>query len=220
MSGNVYGIFSGTAASVVADSNLIEDNARGNRPELHQSSALLTNNIIVRSTDSEIGYGVVVEYGSSARIINNTIYQNALQGVVLQQQAGPRLMWPIPSSTEMGAAILRGIPSGSIVNDLTASDPKFNNPSSNDFSLQAGSPAIDKGTNSVQGLPFLDYSGRLRVASATGAGQGTVDIGADGSKFVIPAGVSACCERQSAESWRVIHHRHRPVESQQFVRAS
>jgi hypothetical protein len=79
-----------------------------------------------------------------------------------------------------GGSNLGGIPSGSVVPSvaLTTSNPKFNNPSAGDFSLQAGSPAIDAGTNSVQGLPFLDYSGRLRVASATGAGQGTVDMGA------------------------------------------
>ena len=78
-----------------------------------------------------------------------------------------------------GKGSLQGVSSSSYTHLMT-SDPQFNNPTSDDFSLQAGSPAIDAGTNSVQGgLPFLDYSGRLRVASATGpAGQGTVDIGA------------------------------------------
>jgi len=184
MSGNGYGIFSGTAASVVADSNLIEDNGGGidlnYTPSTGTGSALLTNNIIVRSTN---GYGVAIEYGSSARIINNTIYQNALQGVVLSttgSSAGSSAYVANSIVYGNGGSNLGGIPSGSVVPSvaLTTSNPKFNNPSAGDFSLQAGSPAIDAGTNSVQGLPFLDYSGRLRVASATGAGQGTVDMGA------------------------------------------
>lgn len=187
MIGNGYGIFSGTAASVVADSNLIEDNAGGvdlnYTPSTGTGSALLTNNIIVRSTNSQIGYGVAIEYGSSARIINNTIYQNALQGVVLSttgSSAGSSAYLANSIVYGNGGSNLGGIPSGSVVPSvaLTTSNPKFNNPSAGDFSLQAGSPAIDAGTNSVQGLPFLDYSGRLRVASATGAGQGTVDMGA------------------------------------------
>jgi hypothetical protein len=187
MSGNFYGIFSGTAVSVVADSNLIEDNGGGidlnYTPSTGTGSALLTNNIIVRSTNSQIGYGVAIEYGSSARIINNTIYQNALQGVVLSttgSSAGSSAYVANSIVYLNGGGNLGGIPSGSVVPSvaLTTSNPKFNNPSAGDFSLQAGSPAIDAGTNSVQGLPFLDYSGRLRVASSTGAGQGKVDIGA------------------------------------------
>jgi subtilisin family serine protease len=178
MSGNGYGIYSGAAVSVVADSNLIEDNAQGIYL-YYTSSALLTNDIIVRSTDSQAGYGVVIDSGSSARIINDTVYQNALQGVVLST-AGSSAYVANSIVYGNGGSNLGGIPSGSVVPSvaLTTSNPQFNNPSAGDFSLQAGSPAIDAGTNSVQGLPFLDYSGRLRVASATGAGQGTVDMGA------------------------------------------
>ena len=173
MNGNGYGIFSGTAASVVADSNLIEDNAEGIWL-LSTGSALLTNDIIVGgSTNSGIGYGVVVDNGSSARLINDTIYQNALQGVVLTSSGSSAY---VANSIVYGngGGNLSGVSGSSNYHNLTSGNLTLNS----DFSLQAGSPAIDSGSILVQGLPFLDFSGRLRVASATGAGQGTVDMGA------------------------------------------
>jgi minor extracellular serine protease Vpr len=173
-----YGIVSNAAVSVVADGNLIDDNWGG--IDLYgTSSALLTNNIIVRSTDSTYGTGdgIFVEGGSNASIINNTIYANGQYGVDF---AGGTVA--VANSIVYGNKLgnLYGVFSNSTL--LTSADPMFNNPSANDFSLKAGSPAIDKGTNALSSglsLPFLDYSGRLRVASATGLpGQGTVDIGA------------------------------------------
>ena len=175
-SNSSYGILSGLAVSVVADSNLIEDNWGG--VYLYDTSALLTNNIIVRSTGSPssgYGVGVYVDAGTSAGIINNTIYAN-YYGV-----AGMGGTSSLANSIAYGnsAQDLYGVSCSSCISGTV--NPLFNNPSPsvNDFSLKTGSPAIDKGTNSVSGLPFLDYSGRLRVASATGLpGQGTVDIGA------------------------------------------
>ncbi len=170
-----YGIVSNAAVSVVADSNFINGNWGG--IDLYgTSSASLTNNIIVGSMDATYGTGdgVFVEAGTSAEIINNTIYSNALYGVHLGSGGTVAVL---ANSIVYGnrSGQLSGVGSNATI--LT-SNPQFNNPSANDFSLAAGSPAIDKGTNSVAGLPFLDYSGRLRVASAAGPGQGTVDIGA------------------------------------------
>ena len=170
-----YGIVSEPAFSLVADSNLIEDNYGG----VHLSDtnpALLTNNIIVRSKGGNYSTGVFVDDPvTSASIINNTIYANRY-GVA---------NW-VGASVYLANSIVYGNGTnlyGVSCSSCTSDDPLFNNPTANDFSLKAGSPlasspAIDHGSNSVQGLPFLDYSGRLRVASAAGAGQGTVDIGA------------------------------------------
>jgi hypothetical protein len=68
-------------------------------------------------------------------------------------------------------------------------NPKFSNPARDDFSLAPDSPAIDAGSSSAEDLPFLDFFGRLRVASTTGLpGQGRVDIGATESSSAYPLG--------------------------------
>jgi parallel beta-helix repeat protein len=56
-------------------------------------------------------------------------------------------------------------------------DPKFNNPSSGDFHLQAGSPAIDAGFNAAPGMLPTDLDGNPRIQNATGASQPMVDMG-------------------------------------------
>jgi hypothetical protein len=179
-----YGIYSDPAVSLVADSNLIEDNAGG--VDLYATaSALLTNNIIVRSTDASFGYGdgVLVESGSNARLINNTIYANALHGVNF---TGGTVY--IANSIVYGnsSGNLQGVSSSSYTHVVT-SDPQFNNLTPDDFSLKTTSPAIDAGSNSVSDLPFLDFSGRLRVSSSAGLpGQGTVDIGAEEANSQYP----------------------------------
>jgi minor extracellular serine protease Vpr len=171
--------------SIVADSNLVEDNAGGvglSAP----GSVLLLNNIIVRSTSASIGDGVMVgTSGTTARMINNTIYQNALHGV--NQKSGTvSIANSIIYANSRGD--LLGVASGSASSSLISKDPVFVNAASDDFSLAAGSPAIDAGSNAVSDLPFLDFTGRLRVSSTSGLpGQGTVDIGAEeaNSKYAL-----------------------------------
>ena len=58
-----------------------------------------------------------------------------------------------------------------------SADPKFNNPSSGDFHLLAGSPAIDTGFNAAPGLLSTDFDGNPRIQNATGAGEPIVDMG-------------------------------------------
>jgi hypothetical protein len=66
-------------------------------------------------------------------------------------------------------------------------DPLFTNPVANDFSLMAGSPAIDAGSNSAVNLPFKDHYEKYRVASpGAGPGEGIVDIGAVESGSTYP----------------------------------
>lgn len=57
-------------------------------------------------------------------------------------------------------------------------DPKFNNPSSGDFHLLAGSPAIDTGFNAAPGSLATDFEGNPRIQNATGASEPVVDMGA------------------------------------------
>jgi hypothetical protein len=54
----------------------------------------------------------------------------------------------------------------------SSSDPLFTDPSKDDFTLQAGSPAIDRGSPDANFVPAVDYYGNPRPA-----GDGP-DIGA------------------------------------------
>jgi minor extracellular serine protease Vpr len=178
-----YGIYSNPAVSLVADGNLIEDNA-GGLGLASTSSALLRNNIIVRSTDSGIGDGVRIGSGSNVRMVNNTIYRNTLRGVLLSG-GSVSIANTIVASNKGGDT--QGVSSGSISSSLISVAPGMTNPDSDDFSLAVGSPAIDAGSNSAADLPFLDYTGRLRVSSSsTLPGQGTVDIGAEEANSQYP----------------------------------
>jgi minor extracellular serine protease Vpr len=170
-----YGLYSEVSPSLQADGNLIEDNA-GGIYLLGESSGLFRNNIIARSTDTGYGSGVVIDEDSDARLVNNTIYQNLLYGVSLQSGT-VSLINSIVYGNQTNN--LLGVPPSSQQSSLIAVDPKFVNAEMDDFSLAAGSPAIDAGSNTVSDLPFLDYDGRLRVASVEDyPGSGTVDMGA------------------------------------------
>jgi minor extracellular serine protease Vpr len=167
-----YGIDSEGAGSVTLDANLVEDNFGG--VYLYRTvDALLTNDIVVRSTDRYYGYGsgVDVDSGTNARLINNTIYGNGVYGVALW---GGTVSISNSIVLSNGSGNFRNGGAGILMqSSLTnGEDPKFVNPVADDFSLQPGSPAIDKGSNSVALLPYLDFAGRSRIAS------GTVDIGA------------------------------------------
>jgi minor extracellular serine protease Vpr len=170
-----YGIFSSPALQVTADGNLIDDNAGGAYLDA-TASALFMNNILVRSTSSLIGDGVKIEGTTNVRLVNNTIYQNALRGVLLN--SGTVFVGNSIVSSNTGGN-LQGVNSASTESLFTSADPKFVNPDTNDFSLRPDSPAIDAGSGAVLDLPFLDYNSHVRVASLTDLpGQGKVDIGA------------------------------------------
>ncbi len=178
-----YSIYSVTVPRLVVDSNLLEDNAGGIYLYAN-TSALLLNNIIVRSTHTGFGNGVEVAGGSSARIVNNTICRNAVNGVVLRSGSVT-----IANSivTENVAGNLVGVSSSSVQSSLIGVNAGFVAPDSGDYSLGAGSPAIDAGSNAVSDLPFLDFNGRLRVAGrSTSSNEGIVDVGAIESESAYP----------------------------------
>ncbi len=52
-------------------------------------------------------------------------------------------------------------------------------PAAWDFHLQAGSPCIDKGSNTVQGLPTFDIDGEPRIMDGSGDGGAIADMGVD-----------------------------------------
>ena len=181
----IYGVLSNPGRDLRIDANLIKDNGRGIRLT-GSTSALLTNNIIVRSTNGSSGDGVEVAGSTVARLVNNTIYQNALQGIVLSSGASVSVFNTIVSSNRSGD--IQGLGAGdiqfSLVGDRTLSsghnitgNPKFVAPDADVFDLSPGSPALDAGSNGAANLPFLDFNRRLRVAGTAAAGA-SVDIGA------------------------------------------
>jgi minor extracellular serine protease Vpr len=187
-----YGIYSSPSLSTLADGNLVEDNAGGVYLE-GGSSGLFLNNIIARSSDAALGNGLEVAGASNARMVSNTVYQNALHGVVLTSGTLTIADSIVAGS---GRGDVQGLGFGSVQASLigdggvkgagiTPGDPRFTNPASDDFTLAAGSPALGAGTTAVADFPFLDYEGRLRFASSAGA-SGVVDLGAEQTNSSYP----------------------------------
>ncbi len=128
---------------------------------------------------------------ATATVINDTFYENGERGIeandaastimvtntIIYSHSGEGLRLNDPASTLIGNYNLlsnttnydTGVTAGA--NDITDVDPLFLKPGSNDFHLQATSPAIDGGTST--GAPTVDFEDDTRPS---GAG---VDIGAD-----------------------------------------
>jgi hypothetical protein len=191
------GVYAAPGKDLRIDGNLIKDNARGMRLT-GTTSALVVNNIIVRSTSGSTGDGVEVAGTSKVRMVNNTIYKNALQGIVQFAGASATVFNSIVSANARGD--IQGLNTGgiqySLVSDQTLStgnnitgDPKLVDPDGNVFDLNTGSPALEAGSNSVADLPFLDFNRHLRVSTAgagSPTGDGTVDLGAVESNSSYP----------------------------------
>jgi hypothetical protein len=192
---NVWGLWVDAAQNLKLDGNLIEDNGQGLQVNSAQS-ALLTNDIVVRSTNATTGDGITVADSSVVRIVNSTFYNNRHRGITLNPGAAISVANSIISSNVAGD--LSGLSTGSIQFSLIGNgtlasgfnnisgNPSFTNPAGNDFSLSPGSRAIDAGSNAAANLPFLDYNQQFRVASSGSLpGDGVVDMGAieSGSSF-------------------------------------
>ncbi len=190
-----YGVLIDQAQSLQMDGNLVEDNAQGLQVN-GTSTALLTNNIVVRSTNPSFGDGLAAGGSSVVRIVNSDFYLNQHRGIVETSGASVSVANSIVSSNTAGD--LSGLTAGNVqysligdgtfasINNNVKGDPKFVNPAGGDFTLGAGSPALEAGSNSAANLPFLDYKQQLRVASSNAIpGEGRADMGAieAGSSF-------------------------------------
>ena len=169
------GVSVGFNVSLLADRNLIEYNACGVYLD-EAADTLFLNNIISGSTSRMLGDGIEIAGGTTARMVNNTIYNNALSGVLL---TGGSVTIENCIVYKNGSGDLLGVGSDSVRSSLISVDPKFVNAASGDFTPASGSSAIDAGSNTAPDLPFLDYYKRLRVSSSNVLpGNGRVDIGA------------------------------------------
>ncbi|MEO0632344.1 MAG: choice-of-anchor Q domain-containing protein, partial [Planctomycetota bacterium] len=87
---------------------------------------------------------------------------------------------------------------GLFEDNLIETDPLFVDPSNGDYSLQAGSPAIDAGSSTLYALGvFADFAGTLRVqddpdTADTGVARigPVIDMGA--FEFNVNSGVAEC----------------------------
>jgi hypothetical protein len=152
----------------------------------------IRNNVVQRSnTGIVIGTWYSNTDGSSVyniNVFNNTLYGNG-QGIVIRPMVSSTVAWKNNIFANNGTSYVNtlgwapgaadynlyfGGGAGPDAHVITA-DPKLTNPAAGDFSLQAGSPAIDAGdpaTPASAAGPF-DFRGLARLANAR------VDIGAN-----------------------------------------
>ena len=182
-----YGVTVTDGKDIRLERNLVKNNVRGVLLE-GSTTALMLNNVIVRSSSISLGDGVRATGTSQVRCVNNTIYQNQRRGLVREMSAALSVINTISAGNTSGdaAGAVAGEVQYSLIGDGTqtgnnnlAGDPRFADPAADAPAPGAGSPAIDAGSNAAADLPFLDYHRRLRVASPGAvAGEGLVDMGA------------------------------------------
>ncbi|MGH7150068.1 MAG: NosD domain-containing protein, partial [Planctomycetota bacterium] len=80
-----------------------------------------------------------------------------------------------PGSTLYGG----GMPSQTALNGNFSANPLFVNPSQGDYHLQASSPCIDAGLNTIAPLPFADPDGDTRIQDGDENGSAAIDVGRD-----------------------------------------
>jgi hypothetical protein len=193
----LYGVLAAPGQNLRLDGNLISDNGCGIRTTGF-TTATLVNNLILRSSDPISGDGIEIAGNSSVRAVNDTIFKNALHGIIVDPTASASVYNTILSGN--GKGDLLGLPETgirfSLVGDGSAAgnnnlsgDPKFTDPSRDDFSLLIDSPARGAGTSAAPGLPFLDYSRRSRAETSLTVPPsvpGQVDMGAIESNSTYP----------------------------------
>ena len=122
---------------------------------IYRGDGNIAYNNIVRDT---LDHGFTVGGGATnTKIYNNTIYNSSKFGIDTVNSTGTVIRNNIIFQNQMAAINNEGV--GVIMSNNLTSDPLFINPSSSDFRLQSGSPAIDRGFNvSSEGVTF-DYTG-------------------------------------------------------------
>jgi parallel beta-helix repeat protein len=160
------------------------------------SQAIITNNIISRTSMAGIGIGE----SSTASIINNTISSNSGNGIATGTYAvGGKtgsatitncILWGNEDDLANLTATYSNIQDADPGEGNISAYPMFVDSSAGDYHLKPGSPCIDVGTN--EGAPGKDLDGDLRPLDGDGDGQATVDMGAD--EYSGPASPSLASE--------------------------
>ncbi|MBM3788989.1 MAG: hypothetical protein FJW35_01410, partial [Acidobacteria bacterium] len=167
------GVWADNAAEARVERNLIKGNRRGVMID-GPSSVMIVNNIIIGSTDPNLGDGIRATGSSRVQSIHNTVYRNGRRGLFREPSAVLTAVNTISAANTAGDA--SGLSSSEVRfsligdggltgNNNVAGDPRFADPGADVLTPGAGSPAVDAGTNAADSLPFLDFSRRMRVAS-------------------------------------------------------
>ena len=186
---SVFGLATQSAQILVEGVGVIQnthpDASSGLRTQVYLSASDLA---LVRLSDSLLvrgpGAGATVQAaaGATARVTNLTVADHAGAGVLLSG-AGTRSAYNnILHGNALGSILDTPTLGHNLGSDLGAADPQFVNAAALEYTVQAGSPAIDQGLASPPGgLGTLDVLGAARV-------QGTaVDIGAYERAVIVDA---------------------------------
>ncbi len=161
-----YGIYSYASPHPIITNNTITGNGLYGIFTTRSSSPTITNNTITGN-----GWVGIHNYYSSPTITNNIITGNGLVGI-RNYYSSPTISY---NDVWGNGTNYYGVSPGP--GDISA-DPLFVDPAAGDYRLQAGSPAIDAGTNDAPGLPGADFNGNPRVVDGDGDGVAVVDMGA------------------------------------------
>jgi hypothetical protein len=136
----------------------------------------LVNNTIVGGSGANQGSAVFAGgFDNQVQFFNNLLIglsgQNAVDcdGTYSQQ---PPTFTNNDAYSPQGTGLQGTCASQSNQNGNISANPKFVNPSKQNYQLRAGSPAINAGTNSAPDLPKKDLAGHPRIVG------GTIDMGA------------------------------------------
>jgi len=143
---------------------------------------LLVNNTIA-DNDSPQGSGIFADgFDAQTELINNIVVAKAGQTAVYCGDFND-LNPPIFTFNDVFSP--SGTAYGGICTDQTgingniSNDPLFLDPANGNYHVQSGSPVIDVGDNTAQGLPDKDIDGDPRITDGNGDGVAAVDMGVD-----------------------------------------
>lgn len=103
---------------------------------------------------------------SNVRIINNVMYGNSKNGINFASSGftGTNVIRNNIMTGNTGTAIGGSTTGFTLSNNLTSGNPLYVNPTTGDFHLQPGSPAIDTGSAAL--APAFDFAGSARPQGA------------------------------------------------------
>lgn len=212
-SGGYGAAIGGNGSSALIERNIFRNNScdtqhlSGVITFVNGSSPDIVNNLIVDNPCRAIT--MTLPSGNSPQVSNNTIVGNRT-GIKVSAQvnstlhlyqnnilAGNAVGFEITNGTPANHPLFKnnlvfnntsnyvGVADQTGINGNLSADPLFVAPTTGNYHIAAGSPAVDAGAT-ADFLPETDIDGEKRVIDGNGDGVRTVDIGADELKVLYP----------------------------------